>query len=53
MTTRVIEHEDNPPESGHDRQEEGVDEEVPLMEEDMLIEQREALQISIPQNITP
>ena len=28
MTTRVIEQERNPPDSGHDRQEEGVDEEA-------------------------
>ena len=40
MNTKVIEHEGNPPESGHDQQEEGVDdEEVSPMEEDLWIEQ--------------
>ena len=34
MTTRVTEQEEIPPELGHDRQEEGVDEEVSPMEED-------------------
>ena len=49
MNTRVTEHERHPPESGHDRQEEGVDEEeVSPMEEDLWIEQREALHIEIP-----
>ena len=41
------------PESGHDRQEEGVDEEASPMEEDLWIEQRETLQIEIPQEIRP
>ena len=35
MTTRVTNQEINPPESGHDRQEEGVDEEASPMEEDL------------------
>ena len=48
MTTGVTEHEINPPESSHDLQEESVDEEVSPMEEDLWIEQREALQIEIP-----
>ena len=40
MSTRVTNQERNLPESGHDRQEEGVDEEVSPMEEDLWIEQR-------------
>ena len=32
MSTRVTDQERNPPESGHDRQEEGVDEEASPME---------------------
>ena len=43
----MAEHEENLPESGHDRQEEGVDEEVSLMEEDMWIEHHESLHIEI------
>ena len=53
MTTRVTEQEEYPPDSGHDRQEEGIDEEVSSMEEDLWIEHGEALQVYIPQNITP
>ena len=53
MSTRVTEQERNIPESGHDRQEEGVDEEVSRMEEDLWIEQREALQIEFPQEERP
>ena len=53
MTTSVTYQEINPPESVHDRQEEGVDEEASPMEEDLRIEQREALQIEIPQEIRP
>ena len=48
MTTGVTDQEINSPESGHDRQEEGVEEEVSPMEEDLCIEQRVALQIEIP-----
>ena len=48
MNTRVADQEINPPESGHDRQEEGVDEESSPMEEDLWIEQREAIQIEVP-----
>ena len=48
MTNRVIDQERNLPESGLDRQEEGVDEEASPMEEDLWIEQREALQLEIP-----
>ena len=33
MSTRVTDQERNPPESGHDQQEEGVDEEASPMEE--------------------
>ena len=39
MSTRVIEQERNIPESGHDRQEEGVEEEASPMEEYLWIEQ--------------
>ena len=45
MTIGVTEHEINLPDSGHDRQEEGMDEEVSPMEEDLWIEQRESLQL--------
>ena len=38
MNTRVADQERNLLESGHDRQEEGVDEEAPPMEEDLWIE---------------
>ena len=40
MNTRVIDQERNLPESGHDQQEEGVDEEASSMEEDLWTEQR-------------
>ena len=39
MSTRVTDQEINPPESGHDRQEEGVEEEASPMEEDLWTEQ--------------
>ena len=48
MTTRVTNQERNPPDSGHDRQEEGMDEEASPMEEDLWIEQHEALEMEIP-----
>ena len=38
MNTRVTDQERNPPESNHDQQEEGVDEEASPMEEDLWIE---------------
>ena len=38
MNTRVIDQERNPPESGHDRQEEGIDEESSPMKEYLWIE---------------
>ena len=43
MSTRVTDKERNLVESDHDRQEEGVEEEASPMEEDLWIEQREAL----------
>ena len=49
MSTRVTNQERNPPEWGHGRQKEGVDEEASPMEEDLWIEQRESLQIEVPQ----
>ena len=48
MNTRVKDKERSLPESGHDQQEEGIDEEASPMEEYLWIEQREALQIEIP-----
>ena len=53
MHTRVIDQEKFPPELGHDRHEESMDEEASPMEDDFLIEQREALQIEVPQEIRP
>ena len=53
MNTRVVDQERNPPESGHDRQEEGVEEEASPMEEYLWLEQREALQIEVPQEVRP
>ena len=53
MPTRVTYQEINLPELGHDRQEEGVDEEASPMEEDSWIEQREALKLEIHQEIRP
>ena len=44
MITRVTDQERNPPELGHDRKEEGVEEEESHMEEYLWIEQQEALQ---------
>ena len=51
MNTRVTDQERNPLDSGHDQQEEGMDEESSPMEEDLWIEQQEALQIEVPQEI--
>ena len=53
MSTRVTNQKINTPELSHDRQEEGVDEEASPMEEDLWIEQREALQIEVPQDLIP
>ena len=39
MSTRVTNEERNIPESGHDQQEEGMEEEASPMEEDLWIEQ--------------
>ena len=39
MSTRVTDQERDTPESGHDRQEEGVEEEASPMEEELWIEQ--------------
>ena len=47
----MIDQERNPPELGHDREEECVDEEASPMEEDLWIEQQEAVQIEFPQEI--
>ena len=53
MSTRVTDQERNPPDSGHDRQEEGVEEEASPMEEELLIEQQEALQLEVPKEVKP
>ena len=53
MATRVTTHEENTPDSGHDRQQEGIEEEVSTMEEYLWIEKREALQLEIPQDVRP
>ena len=53
MSTRVIDQERNPLESGHGRWEEGVDEEASPMEEYLWIEQHEALHLKIPQDVRP
>ena len=53
MRTRVTDQEINLPESGHDGHEEGVEGEVSPMEEDLWIEQREALQLEVSQEVRP
>ena len=53
MSTRVTDQERNPPELGHDRQEEGMDEEASPMEQDLWIEQQESLHIEVPQEVRP
>ena len=45
---RETDREENPLELGHDRQEEGVEQEVSLREEEVWIEQPEALQLTAP-----
>ena len=49
----MTDQERNSPESGHDQHEEGVEEEVSPMEEDLWIEQQEALQLEVPQEARP
>ena len=51
MSNRVIDQERNMLDSGHDRQEEETEEEASPMEEYLWIEQREALQIEVPQEV--
>ena len=51
MSTRVTDQERDPPGSGHDQQEERVEEEASPMEEELWIEQREALQLEVPQEV--
>ena len=53
MSTRVTDQERDPSESGHDRQEEGMEEEASPMEEELWIEQRESLQLEVPQEVRP
>ena len=48
MSTRVTDQERDPLDLGHDRQEEGVEEEASPIEEELLIEQWEALQLEVP-----
>ena len=45
---RATDCEENPLESGHDRQEEGVEQEVSPTEEEVWIEQPEDLQLTAP-----
>ena len=49
----VTKTEGNPPNSSQDQQEEGVDEYMSPMDEDSWIEQGRALQVNIPETITP
>ena len=51
MSTRVIDQERNSPKLVHDEQEEGMEEEPSPMEEYFWIEQREALQLEVPQEV--
>ena len=53
MSTRAKNQERNPPDSVHDRQEEGMEEEASPMEEYLWIEQWESLQIEVPQEVRP
>ena len=48
MVSKVTTHEENMLQSGHDWQEEGVDEEMSPMEEYLWIEQQEYLQLELP-----
>ena len=45
---RATDQERNPSESGHDQQDEGMEEEASPTEEELWIEQREALQLRAP-----
>ena len=45
---RENDQEENPPELGHDRHEEGVEQEASPTEEELWIEQPEALQLRVP-----
>ena len=47
---RENDHEENPPTSGHDQQEEGVEQKVSPTEEEVWIEQPEALQLRAPKD---
>ena len=49
---RETDQDEIPPESGHDRQEEGVEEETAPKDEEVWIEQQEALQIMVPNEVT-
>ena len=53
MSTRETDQERSSPESGHDQQEEGVEEEASPTEEELWIEQPEALQLEVPQEVKP
>ena len=53
MSTRVTNQERDPLELGHDQQEERVEEEESPMEEELWIEQREALQVEVSQEVKP
>ena len=49
---RETDRDKHPPEAGHDRPEEGVEEETGPKDEEVWIEQQEALQIVIPDEVT-
>ena len=49
---RENDKEENPPESGHDRHEEGMEQEASPTEEEMWIEQPESLQLRAPSEET-
>ena len=53
MMNGVTKPDGNPQNSGHERQEEGVDEYVSPMEEDLWVERGRALQVTILHNIMP
>ena len=53
MRNRASDQEINPPELGHDRQEQGMEEEASPMEDELCIEKQEALQLEVPQEVKP
>ena len=49
---RETDRDEIPPESGYDRQEEGVEEETAPKDEEVWIEKQESLQITVPDEVT-